>query len=403
MGRWRILLWVVLVVATGAFLYAVRTILLPFVLAWLIAVLLEPIVRKLRLRGMSRPFAVTSITLIFFIVSGAFIVFAAPKANNELGDLTRNIQSLASSLAEENKNDNVFLRWNPAVRAQPQGKLGFIDKTLNELGPTLTRFGLPSSRRALVDEYIEPRRDELSGIVQNFFNGFIGIIGSAMSQVFLLLFTPLFVFMILLDLERFRSRWTSWIPPALRSETVSIVADIGDVFKKYLRGVLTAIGMYMLVMAILFTVIDVPSPILLAIIVGVLYLVPMLGALMSATTVFLVTGLSGQSGNWFMQSESPWMFAIVLVAIFFTVSVVYDQLVYPQMVGKAVDLHPLIAMFVIFCGGALFGLPGMLIAFPLAGSIKVVLVRLLRLTNRPSTDGLGLPATPVRHRQSAEG
>jgi hypothetical protein len=40
----------------------------------------------------------------------------------------------------------------------------------------------------------------------------------------------------------------------------------------------------------------------------------------------------------------------------------------------------------------------MLVAFPLAGSIKVVLVRLLRLTTRPMIEGLGLPATPLRHR-----
>jgi predicted PurR-regulated permease PerM len=119
---------------------------------------------------------------------------------------------------------------------------------------------------------------------------------------------------------------------------------------------------------------------------------------MSAVTIFVVTAFSGATGNWFMSFDSPWVFAAVLVVIFFVVSTTFDQLLYPNLVGRAVDLHPLVSMFVVFSGGALFGLPGMLIAFPLAGSIKVVLVRLLRLTNKPVFEGLGLPATPLRHR-----
>ncbi|MEX2243394.1 MAG: AI-2E family transporter [Fimbriimonadaceae bacterium] len=398
MARWRVLLWVALVVVTLAFLYAVRSILLPFVLAWLIAVILEPVVRKLRLRGFSRPVAVTSITLAFFILAGGFLAVAIPQVNAQIGEFQNSIQSLTTRLSEENTKDNFFVRWNPAVRAAPSGTMGWVDNAFEQIGPTLKRFGVPDNRREFVAQYVEPRRADLAGIVQNFFNGFFGLIGSAASQLFLLLFTPLFVFMILLDMERFRARWTSWVPPSIRSETVAIVTDIGDVFKKYLRGVLTVIVLYMLVMSAVFSLIEMPYSILLALIAGTLYLVPMLGPLMSAAAIFVVTGFSGETGNWFITTGSSWAYAGVLVLIFFVVSVTFDQLVYPQMVGKAVDLHPLVSMFVVFSGGALFGLPGMLVAFPLAGSIKVVLVRLLRLTTRPMTEGLGLPATPLRHR-----
>ena len=64
------------------------------------------------------------------------------------------------------------------------------------------------------------------------------------------------------------------------------------------------------------------------------------------------------------------------------------------MVGNSVGLSPVVSMFVIFCGGALFGLPGMLIAFPLAGSVKVILDRLLRITSS-SPEGLGAPVVPL--------
>jgi predicted PurR-regulated permease PerM len=54
-------------------------------------------------------------------------------------------------------------------------------------------------------------------------------------------------------------------------------------------------------------------------------------------------------------------------------------------------------MFVIFSGGALFGLIGMIIAFPLAGAVKVILERLLRVTS-VQAETLALPMVPLRHR-----
>jgi predicted PurR-regulated permease PerM len=87
------------------------------------------------------------------------------------------------------------------------------------------------------------------------------------------------------------------------------------------------------------------------------------------------------------------MLLLAYIACHFT----YDSLVYPRVVGKAVGLDPVVSMFVIFSGGALFGLVGMIIAFPLAGSVKVILDRLIRITSA-SQDALRLPSVPLRHR-----
>jgi predicted PurR-regulated permease PerM len=62
-----------------------------------------------------------------------------------------------------------------------------------------------------------------------------------------------------------------------------------------------------------------------------------------------------------------------------------------------VGLNPVVSMFVILAGGALFGLPGMLLAFPMAGAVKVVLDRVMKFTLTPG-DELKLPAIPLRHR-----
>ena len=371
---------------------------MPFVVAWLIAVLLEPVVRKLRLRGMSRGKSVMLITAGFFLVAGALVVAVAPTVSNQLTKVAGATQLITDRIANERSDANIFLRWNPAVKAQARGPVGWFDRGLEEFSPILKSVGLPSTRRAIIDQYIEPRREDILGIISNFFNGLVGMIGSAASQVLLLLFTPIFAYMMLLEMENLRMRTSSWIPPAIRASTMAIISDIGDVFKNYLRGVLMGISVHIVISAVIFSLLGMPYSILMAILAGVLSLMPFVGALLTGILIFVVTGLSDVSGNWFMSFSSPWVFAAVLVGVYVVESILYDNLVYARIVGKSVDLPPLVSLFVILSGGALFGLPGMLIAFPLAGSIKIVLGRLLRLTNKPDDSALRLPATPLRHR-----
>jgi predicted PurR-regulated permease PerM len=57
-------------------------------------------------------------------------------------------------------------------------------------------------------------------------------------------------------------------------------------------------------------------------------------------------------------------------------------------------------MFVMFSGAIMFGVIGMIISFPLAGAVKVILDRLLAASLKPQ-EALGLPAVPLRHRTSS--
>ncbi len=402
MAKWRIALWALIVVVAAAFLYAVRAILIPFALAWIIAVLLEPMVRRLRLRGMSRGGSVLTVTVAFFVLIGGVIAYTAPRISAQIGELRGTFQTLAQGLSQENPRQSHFERWNPKVQAAETGPLVWIDRTLEEVHPTLTRFGLPTSRRAIYDQYIEPQQENIAGAVSGFFNGFLRILGSAASQLLILPFVPIFAFMMLMEMEKIKVRSVTWIPPSLRRGAMTIAADIGEVFKKYLRGVTINIALYSTFSAIVLGAMGTPYSLPLALLSGVLFLIPMLGGALNTITIFLVVGLSGKTGGLLFQTGSPWIFALIVTIVFFLLSTIYDMMVTPRVIGKAVNLHPLVSMFVVFSGGALFGLPGMIIAFPLAGSIKVTLTRLFRIINQPSDDAeFRLPAVPVRHRTSA--
>lgn len=392
------MLWVALVCVTLGFLYAVRGILLPFVLAYLIALILDPLVRGLGRLKIPRPLAVLLISGVFFGSLGALLFWAVPQLTRQVNDVGATVQTVTRQLAEDTANDNVFVRWNPAVKSQPSRTLGWVDGILAKNRAVLDQFGLPSTRRAFNEQYIQPHREDISKAVRSGFNGFVNALGNTASQVFLLAFTPLFAIFLMNDLPGFGKRFGNWIPPTIRLQVLEFVEDVGNVLQSYLRGVSINIAMYVVVQASVLSLLGVPSPFIFAMVAGVFYLVPNIGGFISGTPMFLATGLSGSTGNPILHLSNSWAFAAVVFGVFTAVNVTWDTLVTPRVVGKSVDLHPFVGMFVVFCGGALFGLPGMMLAYPVAGVVKIVLERLLAITHKRARTRLDLPAVPLRHR-----
>jgi predicted PurR-regulated permease PerM len=394
---WRITLWAAIVLAALSFLYLVRGILLPFVLAFIIAILLDPSIRRLRMRGFSRGSAVGVIVALFFVFATLLIVWLTPLVGNQMGMLQTTVERVSSSIAAPDPNRNYFIRWNPVVAVEIPQREDPLDRVLKDFSGPLSAVGVPTTRKALYDRYIAPNSKQISGAVQNFFNGLFGILGNLASQLLMLALVPILVIFMLNDFDSMKRRGLSWIPPSIRASTVDLLSDIGNVFVNYLRGVTISVLIYMTSSAIILTLLGAPYSVLLGVLFGALYLIPFVGSIISLTVLVLACGLSGTERVLFIDVGSPWIYALICATVQFLFDRVYDSFIYPKVVGKAVGLSPLVGIFVAFAGGALFGIPGMLLAFPVAGAVKIVLDRLMRVTSS-TADSLALPAIPLRHR-----
>lgn len=396
MPGWRIALWAALVLAVVLFLYLVRGILFPFLVAFVFAALLEPTVRRLRLRGLSRSLSVTIVVAGFYgamVLAGALVL---PSLVRETQSLTDRAQKLASDIASSNEDESFFLRWNPEVKARVS-QPSEIDKALAKYSTYLERVGLPTSRREIMEQYVDKNRPQIAKAVQNFSNAAFGFLTNLFGQLLFVVLVPILVPLFLGEFESIRRRGPRYIPPAIRDSAVRMLGEIGQVFVKYLRGVAAVVLLYSVVMTTFLWLAGVPSWVILGPLFGALYLIPYVGNVISAVTVFTVIGATGSLGMVFHPVASPWAYGAIVTLIYLSIGFAFDHFIYPQMVGNSVGLSPVVSMFVIFCGGALFGLPGMLIAFPLAGSVKVILDRILRVTSS-SSEGLGVPVVPLRHR-----
>lgn len=396
---WRIILWVVIAIATLVFLYLVRGILLPFIVAILISALLSAPYRWLLRRGWARTTAALVPMLVFFGILIVGMISLAPVITAQVGGLKDRGEQLVASLAKPNPLDNFFMRGNPENRAKAAQEQDPVDQFLEQNSELLSRVGVPTNKRSILAQYVEPQREQIKNTVQNVIKGSLSIATGLVSQGLTLIFVPLLVWFILPNTESFKRKIINIIPPQLRRSSIDLADDIGDVFSNYLRGVSIAVFGYMAFMAILLSILGAPYGLLLGCLFGAVYLVPYLNVMISATTLFFVTGVSGKM-QWFgIQFASPWAYAGTLVLVYVICHFIFDSAVYPKFVGNAVGLDPIVSMFVIFSGGALFGLPGMILAFPVAGSVKVMLDRLLKVTNVVDVE-LTLPEIPLRHREA---
>src|SRR5688500_3513530 len=119
MVGWRITLWAAIVVVALLFLYAVRSILAPFVLAFLVSFLLDPTIRRLRMRGYSRGVAVGMVFVVFFGVLTMLGMWLTPVISSQLTTFRDRIESFSTELAAESHQANFFVRWTPTAQLQP--------------------------------------------------------------------------------------------------------------------------------------------------------------------------------------------------------------------------------------------------------------------------------------------
>ncbi|HET8843903.1 MAG TPA: AI-2E family transporter [Ktedonobacteraceae bacterium] len=109
-------------------------------------------------------------------------------------------------------------------------------------------------------------------------------------------------------------------------------------------------------------VIGVPFALLLGVLAFVLEFIPVLGTLASGAICVLLALSKG------------WVFALIVLVYFIIVHVVEGDVIGPRLVGKTIGLHPIVSLAALIAGAELFGIPGALLASPVAGVLQALLI-----------------------------
>jgi predicted PurR-regulated permease PerM len=169
-------------------------------------------------------------------------------------------------------------------------------------------------------------------------------------------------FYFLIDGETLWDRAITLLPSEHRDRTIEVVARIHVVLGKWLRGQLFLIALVATVVYVaLGPILHLPYALGIAILTGILEIIPLVGPLVAtaiaATDAFAHGGV-GLAG--------------VVVVIYFVLRQVEDQVVMPVVIGRAVHLHPVVTIFAVLVGLSVYGVLGGLLGVPIAAALNVI-------------------------------
>lgn len=324
-------------------LYHLRGVLMPVLVALVLAYLINPLVDRMQKWGLGRNVSIWF--LVFLLFTSAFFgaAFAIPAIVDSISRLGTLIAKLPPLLLKA----KVWLEATLGVHF-PKTWVGAI----HDWGKEITTY---------VPTIIKPARE----LIEMLFSGGMGLL----ARFFTLLLIPLFTFYFLKGFHALRHKAVDYIPLSIRDRALLRLGEIDRMISGFIRGQLIVSLIVGSLYLVLLSILQVPMAPAIAAGGAILNIVPYLGFLL--TFLFaLVAAL--------IEFQLQWPF----FAVFFGMGIIHmiDVLVItPSVVGEQVGLSEVVVIFAVLAGGQLFGFIGVLLAVPSAAILKVVLSECLEL------------------------
>ncbi len=171
---------------------------------------------------------------------------------------------------------------------------------------------------------------------------------------------------LLYDSETIKRFFMGFIPPARRDDTLDVLSELETVIGGFIRGqLLVGISVGILI-TIGLLLIGEPYAVVIGAVAGLLDFIPYIGPVIAAVPAAIIALVSG---------GAPLMVKVLVV--FVVANQAEGHLIAPNIVSRTIQLSPSAVVLAILIGGELYGVPGMFIAVPLAGVIRVILLRII--------------------------
>lgn len=328
------LVWVTAFVVLIAALFVLHGILLPFVVGFAIAYLLDPLADRLARLGVGRTLASLLILLLFVLVVVVAVAVMAPLLVSQFEAFMQNLP-------------------------------GYVDR-IQELitGPGLGWL------RAIVGDRLPSVQGSVGGLVSQgaawigaFLTGLWAGGATLLSVVSLLVVTPVVAFYMLVDWDRMVATIDGWLPRDNRDTIRKLAREINATVAGFVRGQATVCFLLGLFYAVGLSLVGLNFGLLIGLGAGLISFIPYVGSFAG----LLVAGGVALVQFW---PDYPWIFAVL--GIFALGQFIEGNILSPNLVGRSVGLHPVWLMFALFAFGSLFGFVGLLLAVPLAAAVGVL-------------------------------
>jgi predicted PurR-regulated permease PerM len=326
--------WVAVIIITLLSLYFFQGILwliIPSLLAVILYYVTEPIVENLMHAGISRSRAAT-------IVMGALMLGMLLIAVVLFPSLVQGIES-----------------WRQTISHYLNGGTRLLVHTLDSLQHYVPFCG------GIINELKQARWEDLVG-------QYIGkYMGDALLLVLhwipSLVLVPYLAFFILRDGGKLKRFIVQAIPNAFFERALLLFHRVDRQVQRYFRGLmlLTILDAVCLGAGLWF--LGISSFALLGIITAVLAWIPYIGSILGCLIVLMVAATDYPDSSWIAYGS---------VALFLAVRLLDDFVFLPNTIGRSLKVHPVVTVLMIFAGGAVAGISGLLLVMPVLGVVLVI-------------------------------
>ena len=315
-----------------AFLKQTLWFVVPFLLAVILYYALFPAVRSLVLAGLSRETAAA-------VVVGSFVI----------AGVTAMIPAVSWLAAHAGSGEELLLRYLEAGRALLERALIALESEFR----FLQRFDLQATFARRISESGGTYLQESLG----------GMLLGVTAWLPALLLMPFLAFFFLRDGRRFLKFLVSAVPNAYFERTLEMIERVDVTARAYFQGLLKLTVIDTACLALGLAVLGFPGALALGLISAVLAWVPIIGSVIGCVIVVFVAATDFPAEPWVIPAA---------IALFVAVRLLDDFVFLPMTIGRSLHMHPVATVLLIFLGGAVAGIPGLILAPPLAGVVLVV-------------------------------
>lgn len=309
--------------------YALQHTISCFLLSWIIAYLLDPVVIKIEERGVTRTYALALLYSVLGVLSIFFLTFMVPKLTMSWDALLRELPQYLQKIKQ------IAMEWKSRIpdRYGSEEIQWLLDKASANVDTAADKTGAWA----------------------------YGFAGRIFFNLFNIVLSPILVFFMLYYKKTLIETLASWIPEQRRSIVLAIGQEVNSSIGGYLRGqVIVSIIVAVLVSLALF-VLDIPHPFLCGIFAGAASVLPFIGVIIAIFPALFFAWFQYQSMTALLQ---------ILVA-FGVIYFLEGYIVKPLVFKKSMNLNPLVTIIMVMALGELLGFWGILLALPIAAAIKI--------------------------------
>ncbi|MEO1235637.1 MAG: AI-2E family transporter [Planctomycetota bacterium] len=372
-------------------LYAVRSVLVPVLVGLALAYIFNPVLRAAERRlKVGRLAGTISLMLMALVVVAVMLVTAVPLTISQGSSLIETVRE-----AYPRYIDRVLAQIDtPEAEeaVEPVAEAG--GGVPADEGDDAESDGVETAEdNSLVDRFIDPDRNRrllelsvermkeldaqmIAGWALQSLDVGVGLVGSAISFTSYLLISSVVVafcfFFFAWKFDAILAWFEPFIPAHSHDRTLDMLRKMDQAVSSFVRGRVIQSVVMATVLAIGWPFVGVPYWFLLAVLTGLMNLVPFLpaaGWLLALVLTVMTTLANGGDVT----------VALVLwpTVVYFVAQGLDGYVIEPIVQGKATNLDPLSVLLVVLVGGSLAGLLGMLLAIPLAACVKILAKEML--------------------------